>query len=289
MILSFNDIICATMKRPFVTITIPTFNSVKTLKICLESLRKQTYKNIEINIIDGDSKDSTVQTAKKFGVDKIEIVPGSLLLARYQGVKIAKGKYTLIFDSDQVLEKTAIERAVNKMEKDKLDMLVLEEDVYKTDTFIEKLFQMDRKLINTVSDLSPFTGVAMPRMFNTKLLKAAYAKIPKSMFKSTGGPDHAIVYYECSLLSDKISVLPHAVKHMEPSTFLQLWKKFYRWGHTSVIDVNFGKYREVMTRKEKLRTGIFTNGLFIESFGSIILVGMKYIPFKVGYFMAKYG
>ena len=275
------------MRLPLVTITIPTYNSARTLKICLGAIKRQTYKNIAVNIIDGNSKDNTVKIAKSFGVKELKKLDGSLLQARYEGVKMAKGKYTLIFDSDQVLEKTALARAVEKMEKEKLEMLVFEEDVYKTDTWVEKLFQMDRKVINTISDLSPFTGTAMPRLFSTDLLKRAYKKIPESMFVHTGGPDHAIVYYECSRMSKRIGVLPKEVKHMEPSSLGHLMRKFYRWGYTSVIDENFGKYKEVMKRKERLRTGIFTHGLIIESIGSIILVGLKYVPFKIGYHVAK--
>lgn len=276
------------MKNPQVTVSIPTRNSASTLRLCLRSIRSQTYKNIEINIVDGGSTDKTREVARKFRVDKFVLQKeGSLLAARYEGVKIAKGKFILIFDSDQILEKTVIERAVNMLKNNRLDMLVLEEDVYKSETFVEKLFQMDRQLINKISDLSPFTGVAMPRFFRAALLKEAYRKIPKSVFLRTGGPDHAIVYYESWKISKKVGVLPHAVKHMEPSTFGQLWRKFYRWGYTSVIDSKFGKYKQLMAQKERLRTGIFSKGLIKESIGSIFLVGMKYVPFKLGYFIAK--
>lgn len=273
-------------KKPLVTITIPTYNSSKTLALCLEAIKRQTYKHIEINIIDGKSEDSTVEVAKKHGVDNLIVLPGSLLRARYEGVKIAKGEYVLILDSDQIFKKDSIERACEMLEKNHLDMLALEETVYRNKTFIEKLFDMDRKLINTVCNLDPFTGVIMPRFFKTKLLKKAYDNIPQKMFANTGGPDHAIVYYEASLLSKKIGVLPEAVSHIEPSSITHLWRKFYRWGYTS-LDAHHGKYQKLMRQKERFRTGLFSEGLIYQSIGSILLLFLKGIAFKTGFIMAQ--
>jgi len=46
--------------KPLVSVVIPTYNSEKTLKKCLESIKRQTYKNIEIIVVDKFSKDRTV-------------------------------------------------------------------------------------------------------------------------------------------------------------------------------------------------------------------------------------
>lgn len=272
------------MKSPLVTVSIPTRNSANTLEYCLKSVRSQTYKNIEINIIDASSIDKTSQIAKKYKVRDFRIqTEGGLLSARNTGVQIARGKYVLILDSDQILKPDAVSRCVNLIETKKIDMVALEEGVYKNDNFIEKLFEMDRKLIEKVKDMSPFTGVILPRFYKTTLLKKALGKIPSKILDTLGGTDHAIIYYECWKISHKVLEIPNAVVHMEPNSLFQICKKFYRWGYTSV-DARYGKYRKLMNKKERLRTGLFRNGLIIESMGSIILILLKYIPFKVGYF-----
>ena len=111
------------MKAGLVTITIPTYNSAETLGRCLRAVREQTYKNIEINIIDKGSSDSTVKTAKEFGVKKIKVVSGSLLQSRYEGTKLANGDFVLLLDSDQILEKDVIERAVRTLGEKKFDKI----------------------------------------------------------------------------------------------------------------------------------------------------------------------
>lgn len=277
------------MKQPLVTITIPTFNSAGFLKLCLEAIRNQTYKNIEINIVDGYSNDDTVKIAKEFGVNKILYYKGYLLGARYQGVQASKGDFVLILDSDQILEKTAIERAIDMVQANNLKMLVFEENVYKKETFLEKLFDMDRRLFNAVCDLDPYTGVILPRFFESKLLHKAYENIPKEIYSKTGGPDHAIVYLEAYQIDPIIAVLPTAVRHIEPGSVRVLWRKFYRWGYTSVTAHDFGKYHALMTRKERFRTGVFTHGMMVESLGSILLLVLKGLAFKFGYLMAQLG
>jgi len=272
--------------KALVTVTIPTFNSAKTLSLCLESIKRQTYKHIEINIIDGNSEDNTIKVAKSFGVSNVVNLPSSLLKARHKGVELAQGEYVLILDSDQILESNAIEKAYVMATKDHFDMLVFEERSYRNKTFTEKLFNMDRKLINKVNNLDPFTGVIMPRFFRTTLIKKAYDNIPKEMFANTGGPDHAIVYYEASLLSKKIDTVPNAVKHIEPDSIQHLLKKFYRWGYSS-IDAHSGKYSSLMKKKERLRTGLFSKGLYMVSIGSIMLLLLKGIAFKTGFYVAR--
>jgi glycosyltransferase involved in cell wall biosynthesis len=56
----------------------------------LEAVKAQTYENIEINIIDGNSKDATLEIAREYTNNIIEY-PGALLEARYKGLLARKG------------------------------------------------------------------------------------------------------------------------------------------------------------------------------------------------------
>ena len=58
-----------------ISIVIPTKNSADTLTLCLESIKKQTYPNYELIIVDGFSSDKTIDIARKYGT-KINFIPG---------------------------------------------------------------------------------------------------------------------------------------------------------------------------------------------------------------------
>lgn len=273
---------------PLITISIPTYNSEIFLDLCLDAIKKQTYKNIEINIIDGYSKDNTLQITKKYHIAKVYQHRGSLMSARYIGVQMAKGQYTLLLDSDQILERNSIARCIAEINKKKVDMLVLGEDVYYNKTFLEKLFHMDRKFIHHINDIDPYTSVLLPRFYKTSLLRKAYANVPKKVIQQAMPQDHAILYLESWKLSDKVAIVQDAVKHIEPSSLISLWKKFFRWGYHSVgayptkYDIYFKK------RTERFRKGNFKKELLKESLASTLLLLLKGIPYRIGYYCAVF-
>jgi len=130
------------MSGPLVSIVIPTYNSEKVLPLCLESIRKQTYKNIEVIIVDSYSSDRTLEIAKTFGA-KIITTHGGLLWARYLGHLHAKGEIEVLVDSDQILGYDTIERGVNMISQG-CDAVILEEKSYKPKTPSQWLFYFVR-------------------------------------------------------------------------------------------------------------------------------------------------
>ena len=103
------------MTQPLVSVIIPTYNSEETLSWCLKSLRKQTYKNIEIILIDNFSTDKTIEIAKKYDV-KIIQVKSERAKAKNIGLKNANGMYVLFIDSDMELSPKVIEECVRLIE-----------------------------------------------------------------------------------------------------------------------------------------------------------------------------
>lgn len=274
------------MKTPLVTITIPTYNSAKFISKCLDSVVNQTYKNIEINVIDRYSSDDTIEIVKKYGIRDILHYAGPLLGARHEGLKVSKGKYILLLDSDQILNKDAIKEGICLFENKSMDMLALEEKVYRSVSFLEKLYEYDRKLIHRVYNLSPFTGVILPRFYKREILQKAFSNIPKKIVSGLGGQDHAIIYYESWLVSKRVGFLKNAVRHIEPNSYRKVWEKSYRWGYTS-IDAHYGKYKKLIDQKERFRTGLFTKGMVLESCASIVLLLLKGIPYKLGFLVGR--
>ena len=94
------------VKVPSVSIIVPTYNSAKTLSMCLESVVNQCLHK-EVLVVDNYSEDETRQIAEKFGA-KIIFHRGTQSAARNAGLAQAKGDYILFLDSDQRLEEGVI-------------------------------------------------------------------------------------------------------------------------------------------------------------------------------------
>lgn len=94
-------------KEPTISVIIPTFNSSKTIKRCLESIRKQSYPQdrISIIIVDGGSRDSTLQVVRKYRVRVYLTDPKKQNVEYNKSIGIQKAKTDLLFmiDHDNIL------------------------------------------------------------------------------------------------------------------------------------------------------------------------------------------
>lgn len=106
------------MTNPKVTVIVPVYNVEKFISRCLDSIVNQTYKNIEIIIIDDGSKDSSGMIANGFASkdERIAVLHkknGGVSAARNDGLRRARGDYVVFVDSDDYLEPDFIEYYVN--------------------------------------------------------------------------------------------------------------------------------------------------------------------------------
>lgn len=120
--------------KPLVSVIIPTFNSGGTLEKCLRSISNQTYKNIEIIIVDKFSNDGTKEIAKKYTKKIFEKCPERSTQRNY-GAHKSRGKYLLFIDSDMELTKRVIEECVKKQEDTKSSAIIIPEKTVSNNFF----------------------------------------------------------------------------------------------------------------------------------------------------------
>lgn len=112
------------MINPLVSVIIPSYNSAKFIERCLKSVQNQSYKNIEIIVIDKGSIDNTVKIAKRYTSKAYTQGPERSAQVNF-GAKNARGKYLYRVDSDFVLEKEVVAECVSKCEKENLDGIAI--------------------------------------------------------------------------------------------------------------------------------------------------------------------
>jgi glycosyltransferase involved in cell wall biosynthesis len=108
-----------------VSVIIPTFNSIRTIDCCLQSVTKQTYQNIEIIVVDSNSNDGTRELAKTFDAKVIEEKVGRSK-ARNIGAEKSKGAMILFLDSDMELTPRVVEECVKKVQE-RYDAVIIPE------------------------------------------------------------------------------------------------------------------------------------------------------------------
>ena len=115
--------------RPLVSVVIPVYNVEKYLRECVDSVINQTYRQIEIILIDDGSTDSGGDICEKYALidSRIKLIHQEnqgLGHARNVGMGEATGKYVIFLDSDDYWKLTALEELAEEAEKKDLQVIV---------------------------------------------------------------------------------------------------------------------------------------------------------------------
>lgn len=117
-----------------VTIIIPLYNTRKYIARCIESCLNQSYKDIEIIIINDGSTDGSELIAKDYErrfnfIKVIDTDNRGLSAARNLGLDYARGKYVYFLDSDDWIENRCLELCVYYADKNELEIVAFDANV----------------------------------------------------------------------------------------------------------------------------------------------------------------
>ena len=137
---------------PLVSIIIPNYNHVDFLRTRLDSVLKQTFKNIEVIILDDASNDGSIEIIEEYKQHPVvseairnEINSGSAFIQWGKGLELAKGKYIWIAESDDYSEPVFLEKCMTALENDESLSLAFC-DTVAVDSTCEKLsYSKNRK------------------------------------------------------------------------------------------------------------------------------------------------
>lgn len=117
------------MNNELISVIIPIYNVENYLYDSIQSVLRQTYKNIELILIDDGSTDESLSICKKFQIEdkRIKIITQSnqgISYTRNVGLREAAGKYIIWVDSDDYIKKDMIEKLYYLIKKNDADMSI---------------------------------------------------------------------------------------------------------------------------------------------------------------------
>jgi len=161
-----------------ISIVIPIYNVENYINKCVDSIIHQTYKNLEIILVDDGSPDNCGNIADKYAeldcrIEVIHKVNGGLSDARNAGLQIATGEYIYFFDSDDYVETDIIESALSKVIDSEADVVIFSfynEMVDKNEIIIKK----EAVILNpeNPSSMISIIGYAWNKLYKTSYIKS---------------------------------------------------------------------------------------------------------------------
>jgi len=110
-----------------ISVVVPTYNHALAIKKCLDTVLKQTVKDIEVIVVDDGSTDNVKDVINNYlksrpeenRVKFIQIAHGGAPIARNAGAKISHGEYIIFIDADLVLASDMFEKLLNSLVNNK--------------------------------------------------------------------------------------------------------------------------------------------------------------------------
>ena len=115
--------------KNLVSIIIPVYNTEAYLGYCLNSVVSQTYRQIEVILVNDGSTDDSLTICHNYAnidnrISIISIENSGVSNARNVGLEAAKGEFVQFVDSDDVMRTDMVERFVQYMEVYQVDMAI---------------------------------------------------------------------------------------------------------------------------------------------------------------------
>lgn len=209
------------MSTTLVTIAIALFNNENYVSRCLESVKNQTYKNLEIIIVDDGSTDLSIEKCKPFLCDArfsiLQKENGGLSSGRQMGLDNAKGDYICFIDADDYLQNKYVETMLQQLKKTGADICLTSvqfENASGKKMDNEGFTEITSKTVNkvTIKDLAENLlrirstyklSDSWNKMYKTSFIKDNFVKfeLPKGYNGTDTAFNHKLVLHEPSYTS----------------------------------------------------------------------------------------
>ena len=165
--------------KNLISIIVPVYNVEKYLDKCINSLINQSYKNLEIILIDDGSNDNSREICDEYALEdnRIKVIHKEnegLSATRNLGIDISKGDYIIFIDSDDWVNKDIISKLLNLIKKYNSDIAVCDYSLaYDENEHIEKekIYEKNFSSIDALKDLYERTGGVIKSISCCKLYK----------------------------------------------------------------------------------------------------------------------
>ena len=228
------------MNSDLISVIVPVYNAASYLASCLESLIKQTYRTLEIILVDDGSQDTSFQICGAYAKkdSRIKVIQQEnqgVSGARNKGLREASGQWVMFVDSDDWIEPETCEIVLNKVKEKNADIcgfnLIKEQTTLQSIVLFDKERFFENQQIQELSCLllHKNTEKGMPAFFLMPLL-GPYCKLyKKNILESVTFPLH-IQYAEDSFFVLQVLARCQKVVWMNDSLY------HYRWLSSSLVN-----------------------------------------------------
>ena len=220
-----------------ITVVVPVYNVENYINKCIDSILDQTYKNLEIILVDDGSEDNSgiicdEYKKKNSNITVIHKVNGGLSDARNAGINIAHGKYIAFIDSDDFIDNRMIEVLYNALKKNNADISICGIQIVKN--LKREIKKSEKKgYIETVNQYQAYKN-----LYNNKAMETvvAWNKLYKiDLFKN--------IRYPIGKINEDAFVIHHLISKTNKIVYVSDKLYYYIKRKNSIMGKKFNQKR----------------------------------------------
>ncbi len=253
--------------QPLISVIIAIYNPGKYLRPCLDSIVNQTYKNLEIILVDDGSTDDSLSVCKEYAEKDNRIIVhhkenSGVSATRNQGIRLAHGDYFSFIDSDDILEPDAYEYMISLVKEHGADAVNYEHYItYPDREIIHKLsdnnyglFEKDQAIAQLVHNVM----FAWNKLFSKKIITNLYfdesiARGEDSLFSIFAFDKADKIWFEQRPLYHYIQSNNSAVRgkfresQLSAVKLINIYEPFFKEKYPQFYDTQMGMLMNLMT------------------------------------------
>ena len=248
-----------------ISIIVPVHNTEKYLRKCVASLQAQTYKNIEIILVENASTDNSLALCHELAKedDRIKVMHleiGDPSYARNEGIKAATGDFLGFIDSDDTIDSEMYEQMLNLIIKEELDIVFCD--------FVKKYdYRSDRYVFENSGKVIVASAQEILKLnFKDKITQSQCTLLSrKKLFDEISFPENR--YYEDTATTWKLLLKAKKAGHIA-RPFYHYYRHSGSIVHTPSFKIHYGHVladieriefinaSQMYSKEEKLELGI---------------------------------
>lgn len=186
-----------------ISIIVPVYNAEKHIKKCIDSIINQTYKELEIILVNDGSKDFSGEICDEYAKldNRIKVIHkenGGVSTARNIGLQNANGRYTMFVDSDDYLDLNICEVLIKFLVENSCDIAIANKVFHKEGKIIKNILYNQEKLIRENEEKELFILDLLTSYYDSKMHKVQFLScgVTAKLFKSSIIKDNKILFVE---------------------------------------------------------------------------------------------
>lgn len=255
------------MKQPLVSINIPVYKSEKFILRCLESVRNQSYQNLEILLVNDQTPDKSLAIIDRFQKENPELnirlihheKNSGLSVVRNTGIDHSEGEFIFFLDSDDEITSDCIELLVNEILDKKVQMVMAQNRWINTFDQTTKDFGFPTRSSKKYYDNNPeifkaYSEGLFPIPSWNKLIDLSFLKKEKIFFVPGLYAQDELWFFHLMLKIDSLSILDDITYYyyLHSNSVIFNRTKINFENHQTIVEYFTETYHSVDEERKKL-------------------------------------